>query len=63
VLIIAAGGKSHIETIQRLGRSLRKDLNKNEALVFDFNDKGNRFTEKHSLIRKKTYKDAGFEVQ
>ena len=62
VLIIAAGGKSRVETTQRLGRALRKDVGKTEALVFDFMDRGNRFTEAHSLIRKNTYIKAGFEV-
>jgi superfamily II DNA or RNA helicase len=57
-LIIAGGGKSKIETVQRLGRGLRLDpkTGKNECLVYDFYDDGNRFTLKHSEQRKKIYK-------
>ena len=62
MLIIASGGKSRIETVQRLGRALRKDKGKTEAIVYDFDDYGNRFTEKHSNIRKHTYKECGFEI-
>ena len=65
MLIVASGGKSRIETIQRLGRALRvsKELNKKDVLVYDFNDTGNLFTERHAGFRKKTYKKFGFEVK
>jgi superfamily II DNA or RNA helicase len=63
VLIIASGQKSRIETTQKIGRGLRKDIGKTEVLIFDFMDIGNRFTQKHSLIRKNIYKELGFEVE
>jgi superfamily II DNA or RNA helicase len=62
LLIIASGGKSKIETIQKLGRGLRLHDSKKEVHVFDFNDHGNYYTQKHSRMRKNIYKKAGFEV-
>jgi len=35
---------------------------KKDCFVFDFCDKGNLFTERHSEMREKIYKKAGFEV-
>ena len=64
LLVIAGGGKSKIETVQRLGRGLRLDpkTGKTKVHVFDFTDEGNRFTERHASIRRNIYKKAGFEV-
>lgn len=60
-LIIAQGGKSDIITTQSLGRALRRDgEEKQKAIVYDFYDIGNKFTEKHSQERAKTYKQIGF---
>lgn len=61
-LIIASGGKSKIETIQKIGRGLRKTENKRTVEVYDFMDKGNRFTEYHSRLRMDTYRKVGFEI-
>lgn len=61
LLVIASGGKSKILSIQRLGRSLRLDDGKEEVLVYDFEDQLNKFTERHSQIRKRTYQKAGFK--
>ena len=62
-LIIAQGGKSDIVTTQSLGRALRRDgEDKQKAIVYDFYDIGNKFTEKHSMQRAKTYKQIGFPV-
>jgi superfamily II DNA or RNA helicase len=63
VLINAAGGKSRIEAVQRLGRALRKDIGKTEAIVYDFYDVGNKFTSKHSKERMKIYEKVGFPVK
>jgi len=60
LLIIASAGKSKIQSIQRLGRGLRLDEGKSEVLIYDFEDTGNYFTERHSELRKKTYRKAGF---
>jgi superfamily II DNA or RNA helicase len=62
LLIIASGGKSRIETIQKLGRGLRVKPDKSEVLVYDFSDNGSYFTEKHSRMRKRIYEKAGFSV-
>ena len=62
-LIIAQGGKSDIVATQSLGRALRRDgEDKQKAIVYDFYDIGNKFTEKHSLQRAKTYKQVGFPI-
>lgn len=63
LLIIASGGKSKIETIQKLGRGLRVTEDKKEVLVYDFTDRGNKFTERHSQRRKNIYRKCGFETQ
>lgn len=63
VLIIASGGKSRIETVQRLGRALRKDEGKTEAIVYDFYDIGNKYTFRHSKERMKIYEAVGFPVK
>ncbi|HUS51362.1 MAG TPA: DEAD/DEAH box helicase family protein [Candidatus Paceibacterota bacterium] len=62
LLIIASGGKSKIETIQKLGRGLRVKDDKYEVTVFDFDDYDNYYTSRHSKLRKNIYKKAGFEV-
>ena len=62
VLIIASGGKSKIETTQKLGRGLRKDEGKEKVIVYDFYGLGNKFCQKHSEERMKTYKKVGFPV-
>jgi len=60
VLINVSGGKSKIEVLQKIGRSLRLSKGKTTALVYDFMDLGNKFTEKHSLQREDLYKKNGF---
>ena len=60
VLINASGGKSKIEVLQKIGRALRKCKGKLYALVYDFMDNGNKFTERHSLQRENLYKKTGF---
>ena len=64
LLVIASGGKSKIETVQRLGRGLRtdKEAGKFNVDVYDFIDRGNKFTLRHSKERAKIYKKEGFEV-
>ena len=62
-LIIAQGGKSEIIAAQSLGRALRRDGDeKQKAIIYEFYDIGNKFTEKHSLQRAKVYKEVGFPV-
>jgi len=60
-LIVCAGGKSFIRTIQRLGRALRKTETKHDVLIYDFMDTTNRYLEKHSKERIKAYQKEGFQ--
>lgn len=67
LVIIASGGKSNAETLQKIGRATRivrdkeGNLLKDKAIVIDFMDLENKFTEKHSSLRKKLYLKEGFE--
>jgi len=63
VLIIASAGKGLAESSQKLGRALRITEDKKTAIVYDFFDKGNKFTERHSKMRASIYKKAGFSVK
>lgn len=54
--IIAAGGKSKIETMQRVGRILRPHPTKEIALLVDFIHRGTKYAEKHSRAREAIYK-------
>ena len=61
-LIMAAGGKSQITTLQRIGRGLRHKKGENTLLVLDFLDKTNSYLEYHSKRRMKICKDEGFKI-
>lgn len=60
VLINASGGKSKVENLQKLGRGVRVMENKYEVAIIDFQDEGNRFTARHSAIRKRLYHKEGY---
>ena len=60
VLINASGGKSKVENLQKLGRGVRITENKDEVIIIDFMDNGNKFTERHSTIRKRLYRKEGY---
>jgi len=60
LFINASFGKSKSQTLQKIGRSLRMKEGKEKALIFDFLDEGNKYTEKHSSIRKKFYMQEGY---
>lgn len=64
LLVIASAGKSDVEVAQRLGRSLRIDpkRGKYEVDVYDFYDRGNKFTERHARQRIRIYRKSGFDV-
>jgi len=63
VIIMAGGGKSNKQTIQRVGRALRKSKGKEIARIIDFYDADNGMLERHSKARLKTYKqEAEFEI-
>lgn len=59
-LIVCAGGRSFIRTLQRLGRALRRTKTKKEVLIYDFYDSTNKYLERHSNERIKAYKSEGF---
>lgn len=62
-LILAAGGKSLRQTLQRVGRVLRKKkVGENVCAVFDFTDNTHKYLKKHSDERKKIYKEEQFEI-
>lgn len=50
-VINAAGGKSFIKNLQRIGRGLRPKPGDNSAYIFDFIDKGHVWLRKHSRDR------------
>lgn len=62
-LILGAGGKSLRQTLQRIGRGLRKKkTGENKIEVFDFYDLTNKHLKKHSEERRKIYVSEGFEI-
>ncbi len=63
VLILAAGGKSSVRLLQRIGRALRKSEGKSEAVVHDFVDTGSRYTMKHWAERYRACQQEGFQIQ
>lgn len=63
VLLMAAGGKSLRQTIQRVGRAIRKKKGReNTAYVYDFYDRTNEYLFKHSKERLKIYEEEEFEI-
>lgn len=62
-LILGAGGKSLRQTLQRIGRALRKKKDDNTTQIFDFNDMTNRFLYTHSKERRKIYEEEDFEIK
>jgi superfamily II DNA or RNA helicase len=55
-LIVASGGTSDIETIQRIGRAIRTSPGKDRAYIFEFLDADSSFLKKHALSRQGTLK-------
>jgi superfamily II DNA or RNA helicase len=62
VIILAGGGKSHIQLLQRIGRGMRTAEGKEEVIIIDFIDDTNKFLFKHSEVRYSLYKQEGFKV-
>lgn len=63
VLILGAGGKSLRQTVQRVGRAIRKKKGKeNKAQVFDFYDRTHDYLFKHSKARIKIYEEENFDI-
>ena len=62
-VVMAAGGKSSIKTIQNLGRGIRKSEGKSDLVVHDYADEGMYVTD-HAEERLKTYaRESAFKIQ
>ena len=62
-VIMAAGKKSGKLVTQRVGRALRIESGKKEAIIVDFYDRDGGFLEKHSKERINMYEELGFEIE
>lgn len=60
-LIVADGGKSTIQTLQKVGRAMRPDEGKVDCKIFDFADRG-KYLMDHALRRKTTWLQHGFQL-
>lgn len=63
VLVLAAGGKSSVRFIQRVGRLLRKASGKEIAVIHDFFDTGSRHLMRHSAARIRTAQKERFPIE
>jgi len=61
-IVILAGGRSPIKTIQRIGRGLRRKEGENVVLVFDFKDVFNPVLKRHSAQRRNWYARHRFNI-
>jgi len=61
-LVIADGGQSVANVLQKLGRSLRKKQGDNRVEVVDFADLTHKWLAVHSQNRLQLYEDEGFKV-
>ena len=61
-VIMAAGGKSYVRCIQRIGRSMRVAEDKKDPLVFDFVDGCHPYLKRHSLKRMEFYRKKNYRV-
>lgn len=63
-MILAAGGKSMRQQLQRIGRGLRLNgIDGNSVMVFDFMDRTNKHLYKHAKERVKLFKNENFDVK
>jgi superfamily II DNA or RNA helicase len=62
VVIIAAGGKSSVRFLQRVGRALRIVPGKTEGTIHDFFDTGHRHVISHSMRRQEICKREKFTM-
>lgn len=62
VVVNASGNASSVQSIQSLGRILRKDDGKEEAYFYDFKDTVKYFWE-HTQARIKAFEKVGYEVK
>lgn len=63
-IVLAAGGKSRKNVLQRIGRGLRRnDRGDNVVHIHDFHDDANKHLKRHSEERLSVYIEQGFKVQ
>ena len=63
-VVIASGGKSVIEAVQKIGRGMRMSKGKGDSFeVWDIWDTGRKMLAKHAKSRRKAYTDEGYEVK
>jgi superfamily II DNA or RNA helicase len=63
-MVLAAGGKSMRQQLQRIGRGLRLNgIDGNSVMVFDFYDQTNKFLRNHSNDRLKIFESESFDVK
>lgn len=61
-VVMAAGGSSTIAALQRVGRGMRVVPGKTEFEVWDINDIGNKWTERHTAERLRAYRVEDYEA-
>ena len=62
-VVNAAGGKSNIAAIQRVGRGMRRPDDTHATFeVWDFDDRGHKWLERHSRARIRAYAKEGYTV-
>ncbi len=61
-VVLAAGGSSAIQTLQRIGRGMRVAQGKDTFRVYDVRDTGQRWLERHTRARIRAYRSEGHEV-
>ena len=62
-LVLAGGGKSHVQLLQRVGRGLRRKEGRNVVHIHDFLDGSNKYLVEHTQERVRVYKREGFQVK
>lgn len=62
LLVLAAGGETHIRLLQRIGRGMRRK-DSNVLHVVDFIDNTNKYLLSHSKSRAELYEQEGFAVR
>lgn len=62
-LIFASGEGSSRQTLQRIGRGLRKGDNKEFLFLRDIMDRGHRYLDKASKKRLRVYQKEGFDIE
>ena len=62
-IVLAGGGASEIKLVQRIGRGMRLDKDKDKIDIIDFFDKTNKILYYHSMKRFRKYKEEGWKIK